>query len=143
MLCYFQDSQAGSSPVLSEADVEEGLTWHVRGPSRLYRLVMYIISVALREEQLRLYLIFTSIKMHMYGKQSTLSHKKTLCLLSSFSHQNTSKFLSTKLSMTKRLSSFSVNLSTRIKVQFFCIIAAKIRKIAIYRFLMSVLVSEL
>ena len=28
------------------------------------------------EEQLRLYLIFTNIKMHMYGKQSTLSHKK-------------------------------------------------------------------
>ena len=35
MLCNFQDFQAESSPVLSEADVEEGLTWHVRGPSRL------------------------------------------------------------------------------------------------------------
>ena len=38
MLCYFQDFQAESSPVLSEDDVEEGLTWHVRGPSRLYLL---------------------------------------------------------------------------------------------------------
>ena len=32
-----------------------------------------------REEQLRLYLIFTSIKMHMFGKHSTLSHKETTC----------------------------------------------------------------
>ena len=31
--CYFQ---AESSPGLSEADVEEGLAWHVRGLSRLY-----------------------------------------------------------------------------------------------------------
>ena len=31
-----------------------------------------------REEQLRLYLIFTSIKVHMYGKQSTLSHKEAI-----------------------------------------------------------------
>ena len=36
MLFYFQDFQAESSPVLAEADVEEGLSWHVRGPSRLY-----------------------------------------------------------------------------------------------------------
>ena len=97
MLCYFQDFQAESSPVLSEADVEEGLTWHIRGSSRLYRLcdncdVQYFCRV--REEQLRLYLIFTSIKMHMYGKQSTLSHKEPLYLLSSFSPKITSKFLS-------------------------------------------------
>ena len=38
MLCYFQDFQAESSPVLSEADIEEGLTLHVWGPSRLYLL---------------------------------------------------------------------------------------------------------
>ena len=57
------------------------LTWHVRGPSRLNLLrdncdVQYFCRV--REEQLRLYLIFTSIKMHMFGKQSTLSHKETI-----------------------------------------------------------------
>ena len=75
MLCNFQ---AESSPVLSEAEVRKrSVTWHVRGPSRLYLLcdncdVQYFCRV--REEQLRLYLIFTSIKMHMYGKQSTLSH---------------------------------------------------------------------
>ena len=73
MLCYFQAS------VLSEADVEEGLTWQVGGPSRLYMLcdncdvrIQYFHRV--REEQLRIYLIFTSIKMHVYGKQSALSH---------------------------------------------------------------------
>ena len=38
MLCYFQDFQAESSPVLSEADIKEGLTWHVRGSSGLYLL---------------------------------------------------------------------------------------------------------
>ena len=95
MPCYFQDFKAESSPVSPEADVEEGSTWHVRGPSRLYRLydncdVQYFCRV--REEHL--YLIFTSIKMHMYGKQSTFSHKEPLYLLSSFSRQNTSKFLS-------------------------------------------------
>ena len=97
MLCYFQDFQAESSPVLSEADVEECLTWHVWG---LYLLcdncdVQYFYRV--REEQLRLYLIFTNIKMHMYGKQSTLksfSKGNYLYLLSSFSGQNISKFLS-------------------------------------------------
>ena len=57
ILCCFQDFQAESSPVLSEADVEEGLTWHVRGPSRLYLPcencdVQYFYRV--REEQPRL-----------------------------------------------------------------------------------------
>ena len=46
MLCYFQDFQAESSPVLSEADVEEGLTWHVRVLYLLCDNVMYSISVA-------------------------------------------------------------------------------------------------
>ena len=73
MPCYFQDFQAESSPILSEADIEEGLTWQVRG---LYLLcnnhyVQYFCCV--REEQLKLYL-----KMHMYGKQSTLSHEGTI-----------------------------------------------------------------
>ena len=36
-------------PVLSEADVEEGLTWHVRGPLMLYLLCDNFISVASRE----------------------------------------------------------------------------------------------
>ena len=38
MFCYFQDFQAESSPALSETDLEEGLAWHVPGPSRLYLL---------------------------------------------------------------------------------------------------------
>ena len=83
MLCYFQDFQAESPPVLSEADVEEGSTW----PSRLYLScdnydVQYFCRV--REEQLRLYLIFTSIKMHIYGKQSALSHKETIKIFLNF-----------------------------------------------------------
>ena len=93
MLCYFQDFEAESSPVLSEADVE-GLTWHVGGASRLYLPfdncdVHHFCRV--REEQLRLYLIFTSIKMHIYGKQSTLSHKEPV---STCCHHSVAKFLS-------------------------------------------------
>ena len=92
MLCYFQDFQAESAPVLSEADVQEAvncLTCHVRGKSKLNLLcdncyVQYFCRV--REEQLRLYLIFTSIKMHKYDKPST----NYLYLLSSFSRQNIS-----------------------------------------------------
>ena len=51
---------------------EKGLTSHVRWPTRLYLLsdngddVQYFCRV--REEQLSLYLIFTSIKMHIFGK---------------------------------------------------------------------------
>ena len=56
MLCYFQDFQAESSPVLSEADVEEGLTCHVGGHQGCICCdVQYFCCV--REEQLRLYLI--------------------------------------------------------------------------------------
>ena len=74
MLCNFQDLQAESSPVLFKAEVGKGLTSHVRWPTRLYLLsdngvdVQYFCRV--REEQLRLYLMFTGIKMHIFGKQS-------------------------------------------------------------------------
>ena len=73
--CYFQ---AESSPGLSEADVEEGLSWHVRGPSRLYLHWDNCDVHRVRKEHLRLYLIFTNKKMRMYGKQNTFSHKQTI-----------------------------------------------------------------
>ena len=91
MLCNLQDVQAESSPVLSEADARKRFNLACTGAIKagLYLLcnnddVQYFCHV--REKQLWLYLIFRSIKMHMYGKQSALSHKKPV------SHQNISKF---------------------------------------------------
>ena len=78
MLCNFQDFQAESSPALSEAEYEKGLPWHVRGCLCCAIMVMMQHFCRVREEQLRLYLIFTSIKMHMYGKQSTPSPKESI-----------------------------------------------------------------
>ena len=87
MLCNFQDIQAESSPVLSEAEVRKRCNLaRMRGgggASRVYLLcdngdVQYLCRMIVREEQLRLYLVFTSIKMHMFSKQSTPSHKETI-----------------------------------------------------------------
>ena len=83
MLCDFQDLQLKVYQFCLKLTYEKGLTWHFREPSRLYLLcdngdVQYFCRV--REEQLRFYLIFTSIKMHMFGKQSILSRKETISI---------------------------------------------------------------
>ena len=75
MLCNFQDLQAESSPVLFKAEVGKRFNF-----ARTVAKERDLLSdneddvqnfCRVREEQLRLYLIFTSIKMHIFGKQST------------------------------------------------------------------------
>ena len=82
MFCNFQDFQAESSSILSEAHVGKRFdlarTEVIKVVSRLCDNCDVQCFCRVREEQLRLYLIFTSIRMHMYGKQSTLSHKETI-----------------------------------------------------------------
>ena len=55
-----------------------GLTWQVRGLYELCHICDVQYFYRMKEEQLILYFIFTKIKMHKYGKQSTLSHKETI-----------------------------------------------------------------
>ena len=86
MLCHFQDLQAESSPVLSEAEVRKRFNLTRTGAIKAVSAVRYRgcddgyvqYFCRMREEQLRLYLIFANIKMHMYSKQSTLSHKEII-----------------------------------------------------------------
>ena len=75
MLCNFQDLQAESSPVLFKTEVGKRFNFARTVANKAVSAsdngddVQYFCRV--REEQLRLYLIFTSIKMHIFGKQST------------------------------------------------------------------------
>ena len=74
MLCTFEDFQAESSPVLSEADVRKRFNLARTGAIK----ACICCAIMSRVRGTAKVLIFTSIKMHMYGKQSTRSHKETL-----------------------------------------------------------------